>query len=293
MARGNQHLKKRPAGQQRQRPVRRDESAVRAQHRAERKAAEAGMFFPKLRTHARWVFVLLALVFAGGFVLFGVGSGSNGIGNVLQDWLNIGQSSTGPSTSGLEKKTREHPKDAQAWIDLASQYAADQRTDDAIGALQKAVALQPKNTDALQQLVGQYQRQLQGIAPEAQPQQATSPIVNTSTFEPPATTPFGKAFADPTALQDPIQQALTGQETDALTKLQTRYSGIQQKLLDVDRKLVAADPTDPNAQYQLATAADSTGDTTTAKSAYRQFLKLSPDDPLAAQVKQRLKQLSG
>jgi cytochrome c-type biogenesis protein CcmH/NrfG len=292
LARGNQHLKKRPARQQPQ-PRRRDESATRAQHRAERKAAEAGMFFPKLRTHARWMFVLLALVFAGGFVLFGVGSGSNGIGNVLSDWLNIGQSSTGPSTSKLEKNAREHPKDEKAWTDLAAQYAADQRTDDAISALQKAVALKPKDVDALQQLVGQYQRKLQDIAGEAQAQQATSPVVDATLFEPPATTPFGRAFADPTALQDPIQQALSGQQTDALTKLQTRYSAIQLKLLDVDRKLVAADPTDPNAQYQLATAADSAGDTTTAQAAYRKFLVLSPDDPLAAQVKQRLKQLSG
>jgi cytochrome c-type biogenesis protein CcmH/NrfG len=292
VARGTQHLKKRtttPA----QQPRRRDESSLRAQQRAERKAAEAGMFFPKLRTHAKWMFVLLALVFAGGFVLFGVGSGSNGIGNVLQDWLNIGQASGGPSTSSLEKKTREHPQDAQAWSDLAANYAADQRTDDAIGALQHLVALRPKSVDALQQLVGQYQRKLQDIATEGQSLQATSPVVDVTNFEPPSTTPLGRAFADPTSLQDPIQQALTGAVTDSLTQLQTRYSAVQQKLLGVDAKLVAADPTDPNAQYQLATAADGAGDTATAKTAYQKFLQLSPDDPLAAQVKQRLKQLSG
>ena len=291
MARGTQHLKKRAAAKQP--PRRHDESALRAQHRAERKAAEAGMFFPKLRTHAKWVFVLLALVFAGGFVLFGVGSGSNGIGNVLQDWLNIGQASGGPSTKSLEKKTREHPRDAQAWSDLAANYAADQRTDDAIRALQHLVALRPKSTDALQQLVGQYQRKLQDIATEGQALQATSPVVDVTNFEPPTTTPLGRAFADPTSLQDPIQQALTAQVTDSLTKLQTRYGAVQQQLLAVDKQLVAADPTDPNAQYQLAAAADAAGDTATATAAYRQFLKLSPDDPLAAQVKQRLKQLSG
>jgi cytochrome c-type biogenesis protein CcmH/NrfG len=292
VARGTQHLKKR-AATARQPPSRRDETAIRAQQRRERKAAEAGMFFPKLRTHAKWMFVLLALVFAGGFVLFGVGSGSNGIGNVLSDWLNIGQASAGPSTSSLEKKTREHPDDAQAWSDLAANYAADQRTDDAIRALQHLVALRPKSTDALQQLVGQYQRQLQDVATQGQSLQATSPVVDVTNFEPPTTTPLGRAFADPSSLQDPIQQALTSQVTESLTKLQTRYSSIQQKLLAADKKLVAADPTDPNAQYQLATAADGAGDTATAKTAYGQFLKLSPDDPLAAQVKQRLEQLSG
>jgi cytochrome c-type biogenesis protein CcmH/NrfG len=292
VARGTQHLKKRPATAAPKR-TRADESALRAQQRRERKAAEAGMFFPKLRTHAKWMFVLLALVFAGGFVLFGVGSGSNGIGDVLSDWLNIGQASSGPSTSSLEKKTRENPEDAKAWSDLAAAYAADQRTDDAIRALQRAVALRPRDVDALQQLVGQYQRQLQDLQTEAAGVQATSPAVDSSAFEPPVSTPFGKAFADPSSLQDPIQQALAAHVTDDLGKLQVRYGEIQEKLLAADKKVVAADPTDPSAQYQLATAADGAGDTLTAEAAYRKFLQLSPDDPLAAQVKQRLKQLSG
>jgi len=42
------------------------------------------MFFPKLRAHAKWVFVLLAVIFAGSFVFLGVGSGSSGIGDLLQ-----------------------------------------------------------------------------------------------------------------------------------------------------------------------------------------------------------------
>ena len=45
------------------------------------------MFFPKLRRQAKWVFVILALVFALGFVVFGVGSGG-GIG--LGDLFNSG-----------------------------------------------------------------------------------------------------------------------------------------------------------------------------------------------------------
>jgi tetratricopeptide (TPR) repeat protein len=90
MARGTQHLKKRAASAQPPKRTRADESAIRAQQRRERKAAEQGMFFPKLRTHAKWVFVLLALVFAGGFVLFGVGSGSSGLGDLLQGNSNGG-----------------------------------------------------------------------------------------------------------------------------------------------------------------------------------------------------------
>ena len=41
------------------------------------------MFFPRLRRHAKWMFVLLAVFFAGGFVIFGVGAGGTGIGDIL------------------------------------------------------------------------------------------------------------------------------------------------------------------------------------------------------------------
>jgi len=38
---------------------------------------EDTMFFPKLRAHAKWVFVLLAIVFASSFIFLGVGSGTH------------------------------------------------------------------------------------------------------------------------------------------------------------------------------------------------------------------------
>ena len=47
-------------------------------------AIEDTMFFPRLRRHAKWVFVLLALVFALSFVFFGVGAGGTGIGDILR-----------------------------------------------------------------------------------------------------------------------------------------------------------------------------------------------------------------
>ena len=37
-------------------------------------AIEDTMFFPRLRRHAKWMFVFLALVFGVGFVVFGIGA---------------------------------------------------------------------------------------------------------------------------------------------------------------------------------------------------------------------------
>jgi len=72
------------------------------------------------------MYILLVLVFAGGFVLFGVGSGSSGIGDILQNFFNTNTSS-GPSASALRDKTREEPKNAQAWRDLATALQQDQK----------------------------------------------------------------------------------------------------------------------------------------------------------------------
>ena len=44
------------------------------------------MFFTRLRGHAKWMFVFLALVFAVGFVGFGIGANQNAsIGDLLRE----------------------------------------------------------------------------------------------------------------------------------------------------------------------------------------------------------------
>ena len=84
------------------------------------------MFFPRLRRQAKWVFVFLAFVFAAGFVFFGVGSGSTGLGDLLRGNFNIfGNNGTSTNSSAVKsalKKTQAHPKDPNAWNDLASAY---------------------------------------------------------------------------------------------------------------------------------------------------------------------------
>src|SRR5215471_1006200 len=82
---------------------------------------EDTMFFPRLRRHAKWMFLFLALVFALGFVGFGVGAGGIGFGDVIKNAAGGG----GPSVSGAEKRVQENPQDAQAYRDLATAQQAD------------------------------------------------------------------------------------------------------------------------------------------------------------------------
>ena len=57
------------------------DAALAASRRAKKSTApsiEDTMFFPRLRRHAKWMFVFLAVALGGGFVLFGVGRRRHG-----------------------------------------------------------------------------------------------------------------------------------------------------------------------------------------------------------------------
>ena len=108
---------------------------------------EDTMFFPKLRTHAKWMFVLLAFVFAFTFAFLGVGSGSSGLGDLLNgNFGNLFGSGSGTS-SQIEKDQKridKNPKDAAAYKDMAAAQASDGKIDAAIATLVKLKASQPK-----------------------------------------------------------------------------------------------------------------------------------------------------
>jgi len=76
------------------------------------------MFFPKLRRQAKWVFLLLAIIFAVGFVVFGVGSGG-GLG-FLDIFNNNSSSSSSPSETKARNRIKQNPQDAAAYQDLSS-----------------------------------------------------------------------------------------------------------------------------------------------------------------------------
>src|SRR6266496_2273301 len=84
---------------------------------------EQTMFFPRLRRQAKWVFLLLAVIFAGGFVFFGVGSGSTGLGDLLRGNFNIFGSNSGSTNSSAVKsalkETEAQNLQAQAPLSLA------------------------------------------------------------------------------------------------------------------------------------------------------------------------------
>ena len=100
------------------------------------------MFFPRLRRHAKWMFVFLAVALGGGFVVFGVGAGGTGIGDLFRNQNSAGGS---PSISKARSETEKNPKNAQAWRDLSTALQTEGKTDEAIGALTQYTTLKPKD----------------------------------------------------------------------------------------------------------------------------------------------------
>jgi tetratricopeptide (TPR) repeat protein len=288
VARGTQHRKRRP------RANARPAAAVAAPaktHRQKPPQWQEQLFFSRLRNHAKWIYVFLAICFAATFALLGVGSGSSGISSALQNFFNS-NSSSGPSISGLEHKVNQHPQNATDWRDLATAYEQKHRTADAITALVRYTALRPKDSGALQELAAQYTSQASDLYSQAQQAQAAAQVADPSaTFNPPSTSPLGQVFNSPTGLQSPISQALSSKASSSATALLGQYNQAATNAEGVYKRLAKLTPSDASAQIQLGQSAQAAGDTATAIAAYRKFLKLAPTDPLAPQVRQVLKQL--
>src|SRR4029450_9379552 len=96
---------------------RRQTSRTRA--RRSSSSAEDLRFFPKLRRKAKWVFLLLAIAFALGFVAFGVGTGVGGtsIGDVLRAVFTSNGGSQ--DLDSLREDATKNPKDRTAQIAYA------------------------------------------------------------------------------------------------------------------------------------------------------------------------------
>ena len=153
--------------------------------------------------------------------------------------------------------------------------------------------LRPKDQTALAELASEYGTLAQSYATDYQAaqQQAAQTASPGSAFAPASTTPLGKAFNDPAALQDPIAASVQQLASTKQSTAYSNYRAAQAKAVGAYQRLVKLNPTDATTQIQLGQAAQASGDNKTAIAAFEKFLKLAPNDPLAPQVKQALKSL--
>jgi tetratricopeptide (TPR) repeat protein len=245
------------------------------------------MFFPKLRRHAKWMFVFLALVFGLGFVIFGIGSDQGtGVGDLFRDG---GGGTGGISVSDARERVQANPRDAEAKRQLATALQTEGRTDEAILVLGDYVTLRPKDDDALSELAGLYLTKGTTRQREAQEAQFRASFV---TGDPAFSTPLelgdGQSLAP-----DPIIEAVTAETSEAINAAYTESQAAFANATQTYERIVALSPRDPNIQLELAQAAQQAGNFPKAIGAYERFLELAPDDPTAPLVKQQIQQLQG
>jgi Flp pilus assembly protein TadD len=246
---------------------------------------EDALFFNRLRTHAKWVFVFLIVVFAFSFVLFGVGSSSLGLGDIFNGVRGGGGN---PSIDKPLRATEQNPRNAQAWKDLATAYDANGDYTLALPAWQQYTQLRPKDADGLNALAQDLGQQLQAQSADAQNAQLQAQQGQPSTLGPPSDSPLGRALG---SLSDPVGQS---ESTSATSDFQNALAALQatsSQLVTTFQKLAKLQPTEPGVQLQLAQAAETAGDATTAIAAYKRFIQLAPDDASAPQAKARIKTL--
>ncbi len=254
--------------------------------------AEDTMFFPRLRSHARWVFVLLVIIFGAGFVLLGVGSGTSGLSDILGgNFGSLFGSSTGSSAQAKKDRAliKKNPKNYAAYKDLASALAADGKTDEAISTLLALKAVNPKDVDGMTQLAVLYLSKAGDVQAQGQAIQSSSAnLISPTDFAPASSTKIGKAYA---GLSDPI---VTASQADVNARLNTLYAKLTAaygQAVSAYKDVAKLSPTDPSIRFALADAAERGGDTSTAIAAYKRLLQLAPDDATAPAIRKRLKQL--
>jgi tetratricopeptide (TPR) repeat protein len=243
------------------------------------------LFFSRMRRRAKPVYVILAVLFAVTFAFLGVGSGANSGLDQLFSGLNI-FGHGGSSVSKALKEVQEHPTDPKSFRDLATAYEAKGDTPNSITALQQYTRLKPKDLKAWSELAGLQLGQAQDYVAQYQAAAQTQQLAAPSQ----AFRPSGKLG---TALgTDPIEQAAATTANAATTDLYQSATQSYSAAIASYKQLVKLQPANANAQFQLAQAAQTAGDTATAVAAYKAFLKLDPSSSSAAAIRQLIKQLA-
>jgi tetratricopeptide (TPR) repeat protein len=243
------------------------------------------LFFVKMRKNAKPVYLILAVLFAVTFAFLGIGSGTNSGLDQLFSNLNIFNKDSA-SVSGALDAVKKHPNDPDGFRKLATAYTAKGNTTGAIDALQQLTTLRPKDSAAWGQLAGLQMSQAQQFQNDYsvayQNQQLAAPSA--------AFLPSGKLGQG--IGTNPIESAAASQANTVTNDLYQKTLLAYQNAVSSYKQLAQLEPRNANAQFQLARAAQTAGDTTSAVAAYKAYLKLNPSSTTAAQIRQLIKQLS-
>ena len=240
------------------------------------------MFFTRLRTHAKWVFVVLAAAFAIGFLAFGVGAGGTGFGDAIADFFG------GDDTPTLEEaraKVEKNPRDADALLELANVYEGRRDYAAAAETLERYLELRPDDVDVMRQLATVYGTRAQQIEAERSLLSSyTGPgSFQASVFAFPDSSGFIGAVG-----QDPIAEAKARAVSQRMAALRDDIEAAYGDAARVYEQITKVTPNDPEAFLELGAAAAAAGENDKAIEAYERFLELDPESNQADQIREQI-----
>jgi cytochrome c-type biogenesis protein CcmH/NrfG len=242
------------------------------------------LFFTKLRKRAKFVYVILAVLFAVTFAFLGVGSGSGGLDQLFQG-LNIFHHSGNP-VAKAQSHIKDHPKDPQGFRELATAYESKGDNGNAISALQQYTSMKPKDGKALAELAGLQMNQAADYLQQYQTAYQNRQLLTPSQ----SFLPTGKLG---TALGTNQVEQVEAQRADAAVQdLQQRTQLAYNGAVSSYEAVTKLTPNDSNAWFSLAQAAQQAGNYTSAVTAYKRYLKLNPESTSRSQIEALIKQLS-
>lgn len=241
------------------------------------------LFFMKLRKRAKFVYVLLAVLFAVTFAFLGVGSGQGGLDQLFQG-LNIFHSG-GSGVSSAQKYISKHPNDSKGFRDLATAYEAKGDTANAASALQEYTNIKRNDAKAWSELAGLQVTQAQDYLQQYQAASANKQLAAPSqSFLP--TGKLGTALG--TNQVEQVQASRFDSQVQNLAqRTQLAYSNAVSSYGQVTR----ITPDNADAWFQLAQTAQQSGDYTQAVKGYKRYLALNPATTSKAQIEALIKQL--
>jgi tetratricopeptide (TPR) repeat protein len=242
------------------------------------------LFFMRLRRQAKWIYVLLAVLFAITFAFLGVGSGTSGLDQLFSG-INIFHRGSN-DVSKAKKEIAKNPAAPKGFRDLATAYEGKGDTANAIGALQDLTRVKPKDASAWGELGGLQMAQAQTYLTQYQTAYQNRQLASPST----GLLPTGKLG---TALGTNKAEEVQASRIDTqVTNLQQQTQLAYNNAVSSYDQVTQLTPKDSNAWFQLAQAAQQAGNYTTAVKGYKRYLALNPSTSNKAQIEQLIKQLS-
>jgi tetratricopeptide (TPR) repeat protein len=240
------------------------------------------MLFERIRRTQKPVFIFLAVAFALGFALLGVGSSGNV--NAL-DFLHIGGSSGDP-VSKLNDSVKANPNDSAAWLRLAQAYVAKGDQGNALNAYRAYLRLRPTDASALTTAAGLLEQQAQISSINASAYQAVASYYQQGS----ATAPLaGLTLAS--GLSDPIASQIASPYQRQYASLSAQAAADFGQATTYRQSLVKADPKNAFNQELLGFDAANSRNYTLAVTAFKAYLKLAPSGTESDRVRSILKTL--